>query len=454
MKKPLALFLALLFCLAAILSSCDKTPEETGGTDDPTTQYLEVIAAGGASPFTVVYSAITPAGLAADFQTKLNEVYSGTIGISADTVEGLSGTDTYRSDAYEILIGPTNRAESAAALQKIGKKEYIIAAIGNKLVVTGHNSFATEKAVDAFVETYLSSGKKDRALRIWYEKTKTGIAGIEGAPLTEGADLRIMTLNINCSDNDAKNRYEPIRNVVADYHPDIMCFQECNKAQYRNVISQLTDKYGVATTYHSDGRTYVYTPILYLKSKYEVVEAGADWLRDRYTGTNTKSIAYAVLKSRDTGKIFGVINLHGAYCSSTYAGYEDKTKAELNAIANEWREGNVRQIIEVQTELEGKYGKIPILHTADYNFNSTSTPYRMMTDFGLTEAEVSATGSRVTGIKTTHTVGAKAVAGKSIDHIFYNADRITALTHHIGNDTDNDLHASDHLPVWADIKFN
>ncbi len=164
--------LALLFCLATVLSSCDETPEETGGTDDPATQYLEVIAAGGASAFTVVYSAITPAGLAADFQAKLNEVYSSEIGISADTVEGLSGTDTYHSDAYEILIGPTNRAESAEALQKIGEEEYIIAAIGNKLVVTGHNSFATEKAVNAFIETYLSGGKKNRALRIWYENPK------------------------------------------------------------------------------------------------------------------------------------------------------------------------------------------------------------------------------------------------------------------------------------------
>ena len=72
MKKPLALFLALLFCLATILSSCDKTPEETGRTDDPTAQYLEVIAAGGASAFTVVFTAFIYAAFVVGFSVQFN----------------------------------------------------------------------------------------------------------------------------------------------------------------------------------------------------------------------------------------------------------------------------------------------------------------------------------------------------------------------------------------------
>lgn len=460
MKKAFALFFALLFCLMAVLASCNENkeaPVTNNGNDLAPAVYLEVISAGGASSFTVIYpdsEEKTIPDAAADLQKKLNAAYSSAIGISKDAVEGLGEGETYRSDACEILVGPTNRTETAEALKQIDEEGYIITVIGNKLVIAGHNAYATVKALDAFTKAYLSGVKKNSALRFDYGKTEIGVAGIDRAVLTKGADLRILTLNINCSDNNATERYAHILNVVENYHPEILCFQECNKAQYSNVISQLRDRYEVATTYHLNGTTYVYTPILYLKNKYEVVEAGADWLRDRYTGTNTKSIAFAILKVKKTGKIFGVINLHGAICSNSYTGYENFSKSELNAQSNTWREGNVRQIIELQTDLEQKYGQIPILHTADYNFNSSSTPYRMMIEFGLTEAEVSATGSLVTGIKTTHTVGQKSVEGKSIDHIFYNAERITALTHFIGNEADSDLRASDHLPVFADIKFN
>ena len=472
MKKTLALFFAVLFCLTVVFTACggNDTPvttttgsgENAGttvttpGSDTAVADYLEVIAAGGASSFTGIRPDSEDkalSGAVTDFRNSLNKAYSSNVGISNDWVKGLGKDETYSSDAYEILVGPTNRAETAEALKQIDEEGYIITAIGNKLIIAGHNTYATIKALDAFTEAYLS-GTATGALRFAYADVTIGVAGSNRVALTKGADLRIMTLNINCSDNNAANRYEHILNVVMNYLPDIMCFQECNKAQYTNVINQLRSQYGVATTYHSNGSTYVYTPILYLKDKYEVVEAGADWLRDRYTGTNTKSIAHAVLKTKDTGKIFGIINLHGAYCSSSYSGYENMSSADLNKIANGWREGNVRQIQEVQAAIEEKYGQIPILHTADYNFNSDSTPYRMMIEAGLTEAEVSATESHVTGIKTTHTVGQKSIAGKSIDHIFYNADRITALTHYIGNEADSDLRASDHLPVYADVKFN
>lgn len=453
MKKVFALFFALLFCLMSVLSSCNKNGEDTPA---PSADYLELIPAGGASSLTVIYpdsGEDSFRDIALDLQEKMNAAYTVQIGIVKDSVK--PGEDpAYPSNTCEILLGTTNRAETAEALKQIDAEEYILTAVGNKLIIAGHNAYATAKALDAFARLYLSGEKKDTPLRYYYNRTKIGTAGVDQAVLTKGADLRILTLNINCSDNDAPKRYQHILNVVENYHPEILCLQECNKEQHANVVSKLGEKYGLATTYHENGSTFVYTPILYLKSKYELVDEGVSWLRDRYTGTNTKSIAFAVLKVKKTGKIFGVINLHGAICSNSYTGYENLSKSELNAQSNAWREGNVRQIIELQTDLEQKHGQIPILHTADYNFNSASTPYRMMIEFGLTEAEVSATGSRVTGIKTTHTVGQKSVEGKSIDHIFYNAERITALTHFIGNEADSDLRASDHLPVFADIKFN
>lgn len=67
-------------------------------------------------------------------------------------------------DALEILIGATNRPETAQVKAKLGADEYAVWQVRGKLVLVGYGNAATTNAVDFFIKNYLrtlSFGTKD-----------------------------------------------------------------------------------------------------------------------------------------------------------------------------------------------------------------------------------------------------------------------------------------------------
>lgn len=76
-----------------------------------------------------------------------------------ETVTGVApalGTDWVRknttpdSSTYEILVGDTNRPETAEVKASLGINQYAVRAVGNKIVLVGSSATGTGKAVDAF----------------------------------------------------------------------------------------------------------------------------------------------------------------------------------------------------------------------------------------------------------------------------------------------------------------
>jgi len=293
--------------------------------------------------------------------------------------------------------------------------------------------------------------KAGEALVVAADTVITGKGSSQGISLTEGAELRIMTFNVLGSGQEPKKRYPHIQETILTYMPDVVGFQECNADQHGNVINQLKDYYTLAQRSHADG-TLIYTPIIYLTEKYTQIDSGVEWLDSRYTGTNTKSIAWVVLKSKETGKTFAVVNMHGAVISTDYKGFEDMPSAERSKLVNEWRVDNVRQMLKVRDNIKAKHGDIAVVYTGDFNFNSDSAAYSETKKAGLTEAEVSATGKKTTGFASfSGTAGVAPGAGKTIDHVFYDPDEATALRHHIARNEIYEYSASDHCAVWADL---
>ncbi len=63
------------------------------------------------------------------------------------------------TEGYEILIGETNRPESAQAKEMVGEGEYIIRLLENKtVVIVGYDDVATVAGVNAFLTAYLGEG--------------------------------------------------------------------------------------------------------------------------------------------------------------------------------------------------------------------------------------------------------------------------------------------------------
>lgn len=444
MKRTLLLLLLACLCLftacgkgeienttvtTAAITSATTAPAET----EPPAEDLTLIGADGKTAFTIVRGdqadGIT-VNAAIDLHTALNTAYSAKVGLSSDISLRTEPDGTVINDKYEILIGDTNRPESIAARTALGESDteddYIICVKGKKLVILGKNGFSTKFAIERFLEQYL--GTAGEALIVPADTYLMGQGAALSVALTEGAEMRIMTFNIRGGGDNPNARFPNVQETILHYMPDVIGFQEANGGQYSGVIHHLADYAVVETEMPTNC-----TPILYLKDKYTQVGGGCQFLRMRNTDTNTKSIAWVVLQVKATGKLFCVINLHGA-------------------LQADWRVDNVRQMLELKERIKGEYGDIAVMFTGDFNFKNDEAAYQSVMDAGLTEAEISAE-VRMEGYATWHTVGYAPGYGKSIDHIFYHPDDVTALRHHIARADGFEITASDHCAVWADVKL-
>ena len=474
MKKSILFCLLTVLLLTVLLTGCGgespaggetvttpatttaATTTETAETTEPAPTGLTVIAADGSSSFKVIRKEITNnvmIELASGLFTTLNETYRGKVGLSDDWVRKTDEDGTITTDDYEILVGDTNRKESSLAKEQLGEYDYIICTMGNKIVIQGKSVYNVKFAVEQFVKQF-ATGKAGEAMIVDIPTPILGMGSSQGISLSEGADLRIMTFNVLGSGQEPLKRAPNIQETILTYMPDVVGFQECNSEMHGLVIQQMKDNYTLAQRTHASG-TLIYTPIIYLTEKYTQVDSGVEWLDSRYTGTNTKCIAWAVLKAKETGKTFAVVNMHGAVISTSYKGFETMPAGERSTLVNQWRVDNVRQMLDIRTDIQAKHGSIAVFFIGDFNFNSDSDAYRATKAAGLTEAEVSATGQKTTGYASySGTAGVAPGTGKSIDHVFYHPDEATALRHHIARNEVYEYSASDHCAVWADLKIN
>ena len=162
MKK----LLVLLLCGAMLFSSvaCQKTPETpTGTTEEVTTnqeeetteeqkkEYLDLILDGEAQMPIVVnaYAEDSELSAVSAFFTK---AYAGAK-VYFDNVQDYVDPD---GSGFEILIGNTNRPESAALRETIGEYEFAIRITETKLVVVGWDGSALLDGINYLFENFLT----------------------------------------------------------------------------------------------------------------------------------------------------------------------------------------------------------------------------------------------------------------------------------------------------------
>lgn len=360
------------------------------------------------------------------------------------------------NDEKEILIGKTNRKESHDVHATLKEQEYVIKWVGKKLVIIGYDDYVTAQAVAIFIKEYVST--KQDVFSVAGDINMTGTATIQKILLADGADMRVMTYNIAGTSKGYDDRKDKMIQVILDYLPDVVGFQEANAQTHNDVLKceEISEYYAMNKKTHNGNSPVNYTPILYLKSKYKQLEAGVEWNNSRYTGTNTKSTSWTVLERISDGKKFMVVNIHGSLWSEDYKLPSGETHATMKEkAAVEWKVDNAKQMLAKIEELKAKYPGISVFTTGDYNYNNTHAAYQVMKSSGLGSAQDDATVSKTTSHGSYHsTVGNMPAAnGLAIDHIFFSPETVTVLKHGIGY-RDIDVDSSDHCPVYADIKFN
>ena len=407
--------------------STAETTEIAAETTEIAPSGLTVIAADGSSAFKIIRdeeATTVIRDLAVELHHALNGAYNGKIGIGDDWVRGFGEKDSIETEDFEILIGDTNRQ--------------------------GRNVLNVKYAAERFLEQF-ATGRAGEPMIVDIPEPICGMGRSQSIALTEGAEMRIMSFNVLAYGTLAR-RAPQIREVFHAYVPDIAGIQEGSSAIYDGVIDQLADRYTVAQRYHADG-TLLSTPILYLTEKYTQIDSGAEWLEQNYFGSQ-KAITWVVLKSRETGKTFSVVNYHAAVLENTYKGYEDKSAEFCAALEKEYRIDNVRQILEIRDRIQTKYPGIAVFFTGDFAFSSTYEAYKGLDQAGLTTADVSSTGKKMAGYSTYNGSGIVGVSpgkGNPIDHVFHHPNESSVLRHHIAQEEKYELDASDHCAVWADV---
>jgi endonuclease/exonuclease/phosphatase family metal-dependent hydrolase len=182
--------------------------------------------------------------------------------------------------------------------------------------------------------------------------------------------LKVMTYNIRyATEQDGINAWSKRQNKVFELmkreDPAIIGLQEALQSQIKDILKNLKE-YDFIGVGRDDGKTKgEYSPILYKKSLYKIVEQNTFWLSETPTIPGSKNwdaaitriATWARVKDKKTGKDFIIINTHFDHMG---------TVARKNSA----------------TILKSKAAEIskglPVIIMGDFNCTREEEPYRVM----------------------------------------------------------------------------
>jgi len=346
----------------------------------------------------------------------------------------------------EIQIGNCRRGASKGMKASFGTFEFCTD--DDSVAIISTLSFI-KNAAEKFINTVIPAGAKgkiDTVIENNAQKLK-----IEPFEFAEGADLRIMTFNVLVT--DLASRTEVIGNVIYKYYPDIIGLQEFGQAGHTDLIGLISTVYDVSEANVGNSSSRSYTPILYKKERLELVESGSFYLEKRWTGSGTKSMAWAVFRDKNTGKMLAAINAHWAIILDSYDTESVFGRKLSDSVeGGEWRKDNSRQALELFESLREKYGTdLSVFIMGDMNATHNHDSVKMLETESLKCGQYAAKADDTAGYDSFHDdPGIPAYGGNPIDHIFVTTDTADVLSHRICMDS-QDVKCSDHFPVIIDV---
>ncbi|MCQ2428488.1 MAG: hypothetical protein MJ137_08890 [Clostridia bacterium] len=389
------------------------------------------------------------------YASREKSIYNDAMTSFAERVRDLTGvvipagTVTKVSSDHEIQFGDCGRGPSSG--KTAGVLEYLTTADSQSLSFVSGSVIGASGAMKCFLEKNLP-------------KTLTGdieisVTGSEQSsvsaeiPMADDATVRVMTSNVLGGDT-LVSRIPFHISVYSAYMPDVIGMQECNSSGHSGLTAGLGSVYALACNKIGSTSSTCYTPFLYLKDKYELVESGSKLFNKRWTETNTKTFAWIVLKNKETGQLSAYINGHwslilGSYDTVKVFGVKMTDSVE----GRQWREDNTREVLEKKDELRKKYGDaLPVVVMGDMNANASSNSVITFSGIMSNSLNVSK-GDKTTGINSFHSnPGQKPPSGTPIDILMVTGDVIDVYRHEIVT-TDTALASSDHCQVVIDIAF-
>jgi len=148
----------LLACLMLFVSGCHSVPGQSGDTTEAETEAPTPTAFSLMQDRKLLFSLIR-GEYATDREKRAAMFLRDSLIPFLDSYPQLTDDWDYKDDnagRLEVLIGMTNRPESAAVKETLGKNSYAIRHINGKLVIIGSTSEMTYRGVQAFISAYLT----------------------------------------------------------------------------------------------------------------------------------------------------------------------------------------------------------------------------------------------------------------------------------------------------------
>lgn len=253
-----------------------------------------------------------------------------------------------------------------------------------------------------------------------------------GAKAPAPETVRIMSFNVRDGEFD---REEIVPQVVADYLPDSVGFQECEGTWFLTLRTYLPE-YQIIGVGRLTGIPLLgeSTAIMFRKDKYELVDWGTFWLSETpdkvsigWDSKYYRTCTWAVLKNKETGECYAHVNTH------------------LDNAGKDARINGLELVMEKAASFD-----MPVVLTGDFNFPKGSDLYKRLVSDKLTD--VSSVAQQADSGCTAHGYNG-TVEGNPIDFICVNEKITDVKSYRIMREQYNGRYVSDHYPVYSDMIF-
>lgn len=363
-------------------------------------------------------------------------------------------------EGREIVIGRAEGRDISARTDNLGVGEGLIAVENGDLLIAAKESTSATAMFNIFMEEYVSGTYTDSLnFTADFSRTENALEGLfkDDAARAAGTEIRVMSFNllvdIWSTSPAVQGRDTTVAQTILNYTPDVIGFQEASATWQRNLKILLKETpYKLICTEQSIshekyGKT-CFTPILYNSEVLTLLDSDIQAYASR-SNQYLRTMSWAYFEHNVSGERFIILNTHFEAPGND---------AEEKAKNLEFRKKQAVELNAMIDELETQYN-CPIVATGDFNTTegndktNTHLPYWSLIDGGLHEAKYTADKIR-RKCSTWHDLGSQistADAG-SFDHIFG-----TERVHFAYFNTLVDkilMSASDHCPIYADVKLN
>ena len=416
-KRIICLMLCLttLISMLAFTTACNgenegDATEGNGETElqrEPDTVYKQDLKS---------YSLVIPASLSANLKA-IAENLAETLG-TAWKFDMKVVADTAEASDFEILLGETNRPETATFKAKIGEGECGYGVVGHKIVILGSEDAYTEKAVSIFLSLVVFA-TRNTAVK-YMDNGLENIVSVKDM-------VSVMSFNVRVG--HSVSMQGSVSKLIKTYMPDLLGVQEAD-SEWMGALTGRMGKNGYAAVgigRDSDG-TGERTAIFYRKDKFELIDHKTMWLTDtpdevsKVEGSESRRIVtVATFKRLSDGKEFAYANTH----------LDNSTEA-VREVQMRYLDQHIKSFTD-----------LPFMVTGDFNCDRSSTTYKIATEeLGYENCSILAPNAR-------NRANATFVAGGIIDYCFRSAGApFDPYLYAVCTETKNGNVISDHYPLF------